>query len=41
MLKFDPTRRMTVDDALKHAMFDDIRDETDYDFTGEAEPVPH
>lgn len=32
---------MTVDDALKHPMFDSIRDESEYDFTGEVEHVPY
>ena len=31
-LLFDPRKRMSIDEALKHPLFDEIRNESDYEF---------
>jgi serine/threonine protein kinase len=32
-LLFDPRKRLTIDEALKHPLFDGIRNEDDYNFS--------
>jgi serine/threonine protein kinase len=31
-LLFDPRKRLTIDEALRHPIFDQLRNEKDYDF---------